>query len=109
MRTTSWLALLLAGFLEIAWALMLKYSDGFTRIGPSLGTVAAIAFSFVLMAIALRSIAFGTAYAVWTGIGAVGTTIIGIAMFGEPTDAIRMACLGLIIAGIVGLKFFSPA
>jgi quaternary ammonium compound-resistance protein SugE len=100
----AWLYLLLAGALEILWALGLKQSDGFTRLWPSLGTLAAIALSFALLALALKSVPFGTAYAVWTGIGAAGTAILGIVLFGESADAMRLVCLGLIVAGIVGLK-----
>lgn len=103
-RMTAWLCLLLAGALEVVWALGLKQSDGFTRLWPSLGTLMAIALSFALMSVALRTVPFGTAYAVWTGIGAVGTVILGISMFGEPADFARLMCIGLIVAGIVGLK-----
>jgi quaternary ammonium compound-resistance protein SugE len=105
---TAWLALLLAGLLEIGWALGLKYSDGLTRFWPSLATVTAIALSFGLLGMSLKTVPFGTAYAVWTGIGAAGTMIIGMAAFGESTDIFRVACLVLIIAGMVGLKLASP-
>ena len=101
---SAWSALLLAGLCEIAWALGLKYSDGFTRLWPSVGTVIALALSFVFLSIALRAVPFGTAYAIWTGIGAAGSIVVGIAMFGEPTDAFRMLCLSLIVAGMVGLR-----
>jgi quaternary ammonium compound-resistance protein SugE len=101
---TGWFALLLAGLLEIGWALGLKYSDGLTRFWPSLAMLVAIALSFALLAVALRSIPFGTAYALWTGIGAAGTVIVGMTAFGEPADLFRVTCLGLIIAGMVGLK-----
>ena len=101
---SAWSALLLAGLCEIAWALGLKYSDGFTRLWPSVGTLIALAFSFVLLSISLRSVPFGTAYAIWTGIGAAGSIILGVAMFGEPTDTFRMVCLSLIVAGMVGLR-----
>ena len=104
---TAWLALLLAGLLEIGWALGLKYSDGLTRVWPTLATAIAIILSFGLMALALRSVPFGTAYAVWTGIGAAGSVIIGMALFGEPADFARVACLTLIIAGMIGLKLAS--
>src|SRR5438552_5730802 len=103
----AWFALLLAGLLEVAWALGLKYSDGLTRLWPSLGMLTAIALSFALLAVALKSIPFGTAYALWTGIGAAGTVIVGMAAFGEPTDVFRVTCLSLIIAGLVGLKLAS--
>jgi quaternary ammonium compound-resistance protein SugE len=105
---TAWLALLLAGLLEIGWALGLKYSDGLTRFWPSVGTVAAIVLSFGLLGLALKSVPFGTAYAVWTGIGAAGSMIIGMLLFGESADLMRVACLTLIIAGMVGLKLATP-
>jgi quaternary ammonium compound-resistance protein SugE len=101
---TGWFALLLAGLLEIGWALGLKYSDGLTRFWPSLAMLVAIALSFALLAVALRSIPFGTAYALWTGIGAAGTVIVGMTAVGEPADLFRVTCLALIIAGMVGLK-----
>jgi quaternary ammonium compound-resistance protein SugE len=105
---SAWLALLAAGLLEVAWALGLKYSDGLTRFWPTALTLMAIALSFGLMALALRSLPFGTAYAVWTGIGAAGSIIIGMLMFSEPTDPVRIFCLTLIVAGMVGLKLNSP-
>src|ERR1700749_2677896 len=105
---TAWLALLGAGLLEVGWALGLKYSDGLTRFWPTAATVAAIVFSFVLMAVALRSLPFGTAYAVWTGIGAVGSIIIGMLLYSEPTDPVRVICLTLIVPGMIGLKLNSP-
>jgi quaternary ammonium compound-resistance protein SugE len=101
---TAWLALLLAGALEIAWTLGLKLSDGFTRLWPSAGTILAIASSFALMAVALKSIPFGTAYAIWTGIGIAGTTMLGCLAFGEPLTPTRLICVGLIATGIVGLR-----
>jgi quaternary ammonium compound-resistance protein SugE len=104
---TGWLAIFLAGLLEIAWALGLKYSDGLTRFWPSVAMVTSIVFSFALLSIALKSLPFGTAYALWTGIGAVGTMIIGMVAFGESTDVVRVTCLSLIIAGMVGLKLAS--
>ena len=100
---SAWSALLLAGLCEIAWALGLKYSDGFTRLWPSIGTLAALALSFVFLSHALRAVPFGTAYAIWTGIGAAGSIVLGVAVFGEPTDTFRMVCLSLIVAGMVGL------
>ena len=103
----GWLALLLAGLLEIAWALGLKYSDGLTRFWPSVAMIAAIALSFGLLAIALKSVPFGTAYALWTGIGAAGTVIIGMVAFDEPADLFRVTCLVFIIAGMVGLNIAS--
>ena len=106
---SAWLALLTAGLLEIAWALGLKYSDGLTKFWPTALTLMAIALSFGLMALALRSLPFGTAYAVWTGIGAAGSIIVGMLVFSEPTDPVRIFCLTLIVAGMVGLKLSSPA
>ncbi|MBV9458360.1 MAG: multidrug efflux SMR transporter [Bradyrhizobium sp.] len=105
---SGWLALLGAGLLEVGWALGLKYSDGLTRFWPTAATVIAILLSFALMALALRSLPFGTAYAVWTGIGAVGSIIVGMVIYSEPTDPIRIICLTLIVAGMVGLKLNSP-
>ncbi|MEO6839770.1 MAG: multidrug efflux SMR transporter [Bradyrhizobium sp.] len=105
---SAWLALLAAGLLEIAWALGLKYSDGLTKFWPTALTLMAIALSFGLMALALRSLPFGTAYAVWTGIGAAGSIIVGMLVFSESTDPVRIFCLTLIVAGMVGLKLNSP-
>jgi quaternary ammonium compound-resistance protein SugE len=93
---------------EVAWAIGLKYTEGFTRLGPSVATVAAMIASVVLLAIAMRSLPVGTAYAVWTGIGAVGTVLLGIVLFAEPATAARLVCIGLILAGIVGLKLVTP-
>jgi quaternary ammonium compound-resistance protein SugE len=105
---SGWLALLGAGLLEVAWAFGLKYSDGLTRFWPTAATVLAIALSFGLMAIALKSLPFGTAYAVWTGIGAVGSIVVGMLAFSESTDPVRIVCLTLIVAGMIGLKLNSP-
>jgi quaternary ammonium compound-resistance protein SugE len=105
---SAWLALLGAGLLEVGWALGLKYSDGLTRFWPTAATVIAILLSFALMAWALRSLPFGTAYAVWTGIGAVGSIIVGMLLFSESADPVRIVCLTLIVAGMVGLKLNSP-
>jgi quaternary ammonium compound-resistance protein SugE len=105
---SGWLALLAAGLLEVAWALGLKYSDGLTRFWPSMATVVAIVLSFALMSLALRTLPFGTAYAVWTGIGAVGSIVVGICLYSEPADPARLICLSLIIAGMIGLKLGSP-
>ena len=105
---TAWLTLLLAGAFEIAWAYSLKHADGFTRFWPSVGTVAGIGLSFAFMVVALRSIPFGTAYAVWCGIGVAGTATLGIIAFGEPTTSLRLLFLALIGAGIVGLKLTTP-
>lgn len=104
----AWLALVAAGLFEIAWAFGLKYSDGLTRFWPTAATGLAIALSFGLMAIALKSLPFGTAYAVWTGIGAVGSILVGMIVFSEPADPVRVLCLTLIVAGMVGLKLNSP-
>jgi len=103
----GWLTLLLAGAFEIAWAYSLKHAEGFTRFWPSVATVAAIGLSFAFMVVALRSIPFGTAYAVWCGIGVAGTATIGIIAFGEPTTSLRLVCLALIATGIIGLKLTS--
>ena len=105
---SGWLALLAAGMFEIAWAFGLKYSDGLTRIWPTAATLIAIALSFGLMAVALKSLPFGTAYAVWTGIGAVGSIVIGMLVFSESADPFRILCLTLIVAGMIGLKLNSP-
>jgi len=100
----AWVVLFFAGLMEICWAIGLKYTEGFTRLIPSVLTLAAMTISVVLLAIALKTLPVGTGYAVWTGIGAVGTAILGIVLFGDPATAGRLACIGLIIAGIVGLK-----
>ena len=100
-----WIYLLLAGLLEIGWAIGLKYTDGFSKLWPSVITVLVMALSFGLLSLALRAIPMGTAYAVWTGIGAAGTAAVGMAFLGEPRDIIRIVCLLLIIGGVVGLKF----
>ena len=100
----AWIYLLLAGLFEVVWAIGLKYTDGFTRLGPSTWTIAAMIASVVLLAWAMKTLPVGTAYAVWTGIGAAGTVILGIVLFGEPATVVRLLCVGLILAGIVGLK-----
>jgi quaternary ammonium compound-resistance protein SugE len=105
----AWLALFLAGALEIIWALGLKYSDGFTRFWPSVLTLVAIILSFALLGLALRGVPFGTAYAIWTGIGAAGAAIAGVFLFGESADVPRVCCLALIIAGAIGLKLVTPS
>ena len=101
---TAWTALLLAGAFEIVWVLGLKHTDGFTRLWPSIGTVLSIALSFAMMAFALKSIPFGTAYAIWAGIGIAGTALVGIVAFGEPATAVRLFSVALVAAGIVGLR-----
>jgi quaternary ammonium compound-resistance protein SugE len=100
----AWLVLVVAGLFEVGWAIGLKYTEGFTRLWPSALTVAAMVLSVVLLGWAMRTLPVGTAYAVWTGIGAVGTVILGIVLFQEPATVARLACVGLILAGIVGLK-----
>ncbi|MDQ0586773.1 quaternary ammonium compound efflux SMR transporter SugE [Variovorax paradoxus] len=105
----AWIVLLVAGLLEMGWAIGLKYTEGFTRFWPSVGTAISMVLSVVLLGWAMRSLPVGTAYAVWTGIGAVGTVVLGIVLFQEPANAARLACVGLIVAGILGLKLTSPA
>lgn len=100
----AWLLLLIAGLLEVGWAVGLKYTEGFTRLVPSVLTLLSMAASVGMLALALKTLPMGTAYAVWTGIGAVGTAILGIVLFGDPAGISRIACIGLIVAGIVGLK-----
>ncbi|MBL0515975.1 quaternary ammonium compound efflux SMR transporter SugE [Aeromonas caviae] len=101
----SWLLLLLAGLFEVAWAIGLKYTDGFSRPLPTMLTLIAMAVSVLLLAMAVKQLPLGTAYAVWTGIGAVGTVLMGIWLFNEPATLARVLCLLLIIVGILGLKF----
>lgn len=103
----AWLSLFAAGFFEVLWALGLKLSNGFTKPLPAAVTVVSLILSMVFMAFSLRSIPMGTAYAVWTGIGAVGTAVLGMFLFGEPKAALRILCIGLIVAGIAGLKLTS--
>lgn len=102
-----WLYLLVAGLFEVGWAIGLKYTEGFSRLVPSVLTVAAMIVSLGLLGLALKSLPVGTAYAIWTGVGAVGTAILGIVLFADPATLPRLACIGLIVAGIVGLKFVS--
>jgi quaternary ammonium compound-resistance protein SugE len=104
-----WIILVLAGLFEIGWAIGLKYTEGFTRLWPSVGTIAAMTISLGLLGVAMKSLPVGTAYAVWVGVGAVGTAILGIVLLGEPANAGRLVSLGLIVAGIVGLKLASVA
>lgn len=105
----AWLVLFVAGLCEIGWAVGLKYTDGFTRLWPTVFTGASLLVSMALLGVAMKSLPLGTAYAVWTGIGAVGTVILGIVLFKEPATVARLACVGLIIAGILGLKLFGKA
>ncbi len=105
----AWLLLLLAGLLEIGWAIGLKYTDGFTRLWPSVFTGTSMVASVVLLGIAMKSLPVGTSYAVWVGVGAIGTAILGIVLFGEPATPGRLLSLGLILAGIIGLKLASSS
>jgi quaternary ammonium compound-resistance protein SugE len=104
----AWIILVLAGLFEVAWAVGLKYTDGFTRLLPSVATLAAMAISVGLLALAVKTLPLSTAYAIWTGIGAVGAVILGIVLFHESASPARLACLALIIVGIIGLKVVSP-
>jgi quaternary ammonium compound-resistance protein SugE len=104
----AWIVLVVAGLLEVGWAIGLKYTDGFTRLGPTVATVVAIACSLALLGLAMRTLPVGTAYAVWTGIGTVGTVLLGIALFGESADVSRLLCIAMIAGGIVGLKLLPP-
>ena len=104
----NWIILLLAGLFEVGWAIGLKYTEGFTRLWPTVGTVLAMAISLGLLGIAMKSLPVGTAYAVWVGVGAVGTAILGIVLLGEPANVGRMLSLALILAGIIGLKLTTP-
>ena len=104
----SWLILILAGLFEVAWAVGLKYTEGFTKPWPTLGTVAAMLVSIWLLGVAMKDLPLGTAYAVWVGVGAVGTAILGIVLLNEPANAGRLASLALIVAGIIGLKLATP-
>jgi quaternary ammonium compound-resistance protein SugE len=103
----AWLYLFVAGLFEIGWAIGLKYTQGFSRLMPTLFTLASMAISLGMLGLALKSLPLGTAYAVWTGIGTIGTALLGIVLLGEPADVLRLACIGLIVAGIVGLKLVS--
>jgi quaternary ammonium compound-resistance protein SugE len=105
----SWIYLLIAGLLEVAWAVGLKYTNGFTRLWPSVFTLVSMAGSVGLLGLALRQLPLGTAYAVWTGIGTIGTAVIGMLMLGEPAGALRLGAIALIAIGIIGLKLVTPA
>ena len=109
MHPSPWTLLLVAGLFEVGWAIGLKYSHGFTRLTPSVLTVVAMAISLFLLGKALRDIPVGTGYAVWTGVGAVGTAILGIVLLNEPRDLARLGCIALIVLGIAGLKLTAPA
>lgn len=104
----AWLYLMVAGVLEVAWAMGLKASDGWSKLGPSAFTLVTMIASFSLLSVALKTIPLGTGYAIWTGIGAVGTVAVGMIFLGEPRDAARIFCLLMIVAGIIGLKIVSP-
>lgn len=104
-----WLILIVAGLLEVGWAIGLKYTEGFTRLWPSVATLTAMVASVLLLGVAMKSLPVGTSYAVWVGVGAVGTAILGMVLFSEPATVGRLASLGLIVAGIVGLKLATPA
>lgn len=105
----AWVILLVAGLFEIGWAIGLKYTEGFTRPVPTVLTLLSMVVSLGLLGLALKHLPIGTAYAVWTGVGAVGTAVLGIVLFGESTAVARVVCIGLIVAGIVGLKLVTPA
>ena len=105
----AWLMLVVAGLFEVGWAIGLKYTEGFTRPWPTIATVTAMLVSIGLLGLAMKSLPVGTAYAVWVGVGAVGTAILGIVLFGESAATGRLVSLGLIVAGIVGLKLASPS
>lgn len=105
---TAWILLIVAGLLETLWAIGLKYTDGFTKLWPSVLTIAGIVISMVLLSLAARTLPIGTAYAVWVGIGAAGAVVLGILLLGEPVTPARMFFLALLLAAIVGLKFTSP-
>ena len=104
----TWFLLFVAGLFEISWAIGLKYTEGFTRLWPSVGTVASMVASVVLLGLAMKTLPVGTAYAVWVGIGAVGTAILGVVLLGEAVNAGRVISLGLIVAGVIGLKLATP-
>lgn len=104
----KWLFLIIAGVCEVIWAVGLKYSQGFSKLIPSILTISGMIASFYFLSLALKELPLGTAYAIWTGIGTVGTVILGIILFKEPIDTIRLICIGFIVAGIIGLKFLSP-
>jgi len=105
----TWLILILAGVLEIGWAIGLRYTEGFTRLWPTVGTLVAMTLSLGMLGVAMKTLPIGTAYAVWVGIGAVGTALFGIVLFGESANAGRLLSLALIIAGVIGLKLATPA
>ncbi|MHB8949156.1 MAG: quaternary ammonium compound efflux SMR transporter SugE [Rhodoferax sp.] len=105
----NWFILFVAGLFEVAWAIGLKYTEGFTRLWPSVGTAASMVVSVVLLGIAMKTLPVGTAYAIWVGIGAVGTAILGMVLLGDATNTGRLVSLGLIVVGVIGLKLATPA
>lgn len=105
----AWVILFIAGLLEVGWAVGLKYTEGFTRLWPTVATAAALVASMALLGLSLRTLPLGTAYAIWTGIGTTGTAVLGILLFREPATAMRLVCIGLIVAGIIGLKLATPS
>ena len=107
-QTTAWMVLVVAGLMEIVWSIGMKYSEGFTRLGPSIVTFVAAGISFWLLAAAVKVLPIGTAYAAWTGIGAVGAAVLGIILFKEPATVARIVCIVLIVGGTVGLKLVGP-
>lgn len=109
MNTVAWYSLLIAGVFEIVWATSMKYSEGFSLLWPTVITFAAMWVSFAFLSYSLKHIPIGTAYAVWVGIGAVGVAVLGMLWFKEPVTVARIACISLIVAGVIGLKFWSPA
>lgn len=104
----AWVYLVIAGLFEVGWAIGLKYSEGFTKLGPSVATAGAMIVSLALLGLALRTLPLGTAYAVWTGIGTAGTVLLGMLIFSEPVEPLRLGCIALIMSGVVGLKLLSP-
>ena len=105
----AWIALFVAGLFEVGWAIGLKYTEGFTRLVPTILTIVSMVISLGLLGVALKSLPVGTAYAIWTGVGTVGTAVLGMILFGKSAAALRLACIGLIVAGIVGLKLVTEA
>ena len=105
----AWIILVLAGLFEVGWAIGLKYTEGFTRLWPTIWTILSMVISLWLLGIAMKEFPVGTAYSIWVGVGAVGTVILGIVLFGEPANAARLISVALIIVGIIGLKLATPA
>ena len=105
----AWIILIIAGLFEVAWAIGLKYTEGFTRLWPTVWTVLAMMASLWLLGMAMKTLPVGTAYAIWVGVGAVGTVVLGIVLLGEPANALRLISVGLIVAGLIGLKLATPA